>query len=147
MCSGYESIRNYVAEKRTELSGGAFVKCRARNLLAARSAYYPRLETLRDLIGSQHLKAVARPTVPNAARSCVQSHEKRSLRMRNVFGSINASWTWIRFTKPMISRLSPICKVPHSWHSRLAGDSAIRGGRTTEDGHAVSPAISSSLMP
>ena len=73
--------------------------------------------------------------------------KKSSLRIRSVSGSINSSRTWTRFTKPMISRLSPICNVPHSVHSRLAGDSAMRGGRTTDEAAVDNPALSNSLVP
>ena len=38
-------------------------------------------------------------------------------------------------------------EVPHSLHSRLAGASAMRGGRTTEEGFVVNPALVISLTP
>jgi hypothetical protein len=72
---------------------------------------------------------------------------KRSPRMRSVSRSINSSRTCTRFTSPMMSRFSPICRVPHSVHSRLAGTSAIRGGLTTEEGAVVKPTASNSLCP
>ena len=75
------------------------------------------------------------------------TEKKRSLRIRSVSGSISSSRTWTRFTKPITSRLPPICKVPHSAHSKLAGDSAMRGGRTTDDVRIDNPTLSSSLVP
>ena len=41
--------------------------------------------------------------------------------------------------RPMTTRFPPICSVPHSMHSKLAGASAMRGGFTTDDGAAVQP--------
>src|ERR1035441_10074370 len=71
----------------------------------------------------------------------------RSLNTRFFSGSNSSSRRWSRFTKPITTRLSPMFKVPHSLHSRLTGASALRGGFTTEDGQARSPACWSSSSP
>ena len=59
-----------------------------------------------------------------------------SVRTRFFSASNNSSRRWTRLIRPMMTRLPPICSVPHSTHSRLAGDSVMRGGFTTVDGVA-----------
>jgi hypothetical protein len=39
--------------------------------------------------------------------------------------------------KPITTRFFPIRKVPHSTHSKLAGDSKMRGGFTMDGGAAA----------
>src|SRR5258708_10885395 len=61
--------------------------------------------------------------------------------------SNSSSRKWTRFIKPMTILLSPICSVPHSLHSKLTGDSTMRGGLTTHDSQVCSPAWTSSFSP
>ena len=57
------------------------------------------------------------------------------------------SRTCTRSTRPITSRFPPNSIVVHSRHSNATGASAIRGGFTTDDATAVSPAASSSFSP
>ena len=60
-----------------------------------------------------------------------------SVRTRFFSASNSSSRRRSRLIKPITTRFPPICSVPHSTHSRLAGDSAMRGGFTTDDGAAA----------
>jgi hypothetical protein len=93
------------------------------------------------LIWSKHLKAVARATV----HAALMRQRMKTASDPQCFRIDQGTWTWIRFTKPIISRLSPIYKVPFLAF-QTGGDSAMRGGRTTERS-TWSAAISSSLVP
>ena len=70
-----------------------------------------------------------------------------SPRTRWLAESNRSSRSCTRFTRPMITLLLPMWRVPHSEHSKLAGASAMRGGLTDEDAAVVRPACSSSLSP